>query len=311
MESTICNLCGSNQTDLYYEGRDRQLGGTKRFRLVRCRQCGLIYLNPRPSRDEIGRHYPDDYEPFTRFSHDRSGPAARWSQTRYLDKRCKAVMRWKSSGRLLDVGCATGEFLARMMKYGWQVQGVELSPTAAEAARREYGLDVLTGDLAQAQFPDRCFDVVTLWDVLEHLYDPVAELAEINRILRDDGLLVIELPNTRSFDAALFGPYWIGLDMPRHLYVFPPAPLKAMLKQGDFQIVSRRCASGGYGAFVLSLDFWLEEQPLKWLSSLVAFLSKGPALRLLLSPYIYLAYALGKGPEITLFCQKMKGSEHR
>lgn len=305
MEWTTCNLCGSDQTDLYYEGRDRQLGGTERFRLVRCRQCGLIYLNPRPSRDEIGRYYPDNYEPFIRFSCDRSGPLARWSHTRYLDKRCKAVMGWKSLGHLLDVGCATGEFLARMMEYGWQVQGVELSPTAAETARREYGLDVLTGDLAQAQFPDCYFDVVTLWDVLEHLYDPLAELVEISRLLKDDGLLVIELPNIRSFDAALFGPYWIGLDMPRHLYVFPPAPLEAMLKQAGFQIVSQRCSSGGYGAFVLSLKFWTEEQPFKWLNSLTTRLSKGLVLHLLLLPYIYLAYALGRGPEITLFCQKI------
>ena len=307
MEWTTCNLCGSNQAALYYEGRDRQLGGTEQFRLVRCRQCGLIYLNPRPSRDEIGRYYPDDYEPFTRFSHSRGGPLARWSYTRYLDKRCKAVMRWKSSGRLLDLGCATGEFLARMMEYGWQVQGVELSPTAAETARREYGLDILTGDLAQAQFPDRHFDVVTLWDVLEHLYDPLAELAEINRTLKDDGLLVIELPNTRSFDAALFGPYWIGLDMPRHLYVFPPAPLEALLTQSGFEIISRRCYSGGYGAFVLSLNFWIEERPFKWLSRLVTGLSKESTLRLLLSPYIYLSYALGKGPEVTFFCQKITG----
>lgn len=307
MEWTTCNLCGSNQTALYYEGCDRQLGGAERFRQVRCQQCGLIYLNPRPSQDEIDRYYPDNYEPFTRFSRHRSGPLARWSYTRYLDKRCKAVMRWKSSGRLLDVGCATGEFLARMTEYGWQVQGVELSPTAAETARREYDLDVLTGDLIQAQFPDRYFDVVTLWDVLEHLHDPLAELAEINRTLEDNGLLVIELPNTRSFDAALFGPYWIGLDMPRHLYVFPPAPLEAMLKQGGFKIVSRQCFSGGYGAFVLSLNFWIEEQPFKWLSRLVTGLSKESTLRLLLSPYIYLSYALGKGPEITLFCQKIAG----
>jgi len=311
MEWTTCNLCGSNQTTLYCEGRDRQLGGTERFQLVRCQQCGLIYLNPRPSRDEIGWYYPDDYEPFTRFSRGRSGPLARWSYTRYLDKRCRAVMRWKSSGSLLDVGCATGEFLARMRGYGWQVQGVELSPTAAERARREYDLDVFGGDLAQARFPDRYFDVATLWDVLEHLYDPLAELAEINRVLKDDGLLVIELPNTRSFDASLFGPYWIGLDMPRHLYVFPLAPLEAMLEMSGFQIVSRRCFSGGYGAFVLSLSFWLEEQPFKWLGRLVTALSMGPALRLLLMPYIYLTYALGRGPEIALFCQKMAGHQRK
>jgi len=302
MEWTTCNLCSSDRADLYREGHDRQLGGTERFRLVRCRQCGLVYLNPRPSPGEIGRYYPDDYEPFTRPNRGRGGRLARWSYTRYLDKRCKVVMRRKSSGRLLDVGCATGEFLSRMREYGWQVQGVEPSSAAAETARQEYGLDVFTGELTEARFPDRHFDVITLWDVLEHVRDPLAELAEINRTLKDDGLLVIELPNTGSFDATLFGPYWIGLDMPRHFYVFPPAPLEAILRQGGFQIIARRCFSGGYGTFVASLNFWADEQPLPWLRRLTTSL-QGPVLRILLLPYVYLAYALGRGSEITLFCR--------
>jgi hypothetical protein len=146
--------------------------------------------------------------------------------------------------------------------------------------------------------------VVTLWDVLEHLRDPMAELAEIHRLLDDEGLLVIEIPNTRSLDAALFGAYWIGLDMPRHLYLFAPEILEAMLALSGFHIVSRRCASGGYGAFLASLRLWIEERRHKLVKRLVTGLSRGPVLRFLLAPYIYTAYSLGKGPEITLICRK-------
>lgn len=305
MEWTACNLCASDQAELYCEGRDRQLGGERRFRFVRCRQCGLIYLNPRPLRDEMSRYYPDDYEPFVRPSCSQSGSLAQWGYARYLEKRRKALMRWKESGLLLDVGCATGDFLAHMAQYDWQVQGVEPSLSASERARQEHHLDVLTGDLSQSRFPDRHFDVVTLWDVLEHLHDPLGALTEIHRILKDDGLLVIELPSTRCFDARLFGPYWIGLDVPRHLYVFPPAPLKAMLRKAGFQIFSRRCSSGGYGAFMLSLSFWLKDQQHERLMRIVEFLSRGQLLRLLLFPYTRLAYALGMGPEITVFCRRL------
>jgi hypothetical protein len=119
MEWTTCNLCGSDDTTLYCEGRDRQLGGTERFQLVRCQQCGLVYLNPRPSRGEMDRHYPDNYEPFTRAKNSSNGQVAHWGYRRYLDKRRKSVMNWKLSGRLLDVGCATGEFLAYMAEHDW------------------------------------------------------------------------------------------------------------------------------------------------------------------------------------------------
>ena len=305
VEWTNCNLCGSDRTELYREGHDRQLGGSEHFCLVHCLQCGLIYLNPRPNRDEISRYYPADYEPFTRLSRHQGGRLARWSYRRYLDKRCARLP--KTPGRLLDVGCATGDFLARAREHGWQVQGVEPGEAAAEAARQQYGLDVFTGDLAQAHFPYGGFDAVTLWDVLEHVTDPRAELAEIHRILRADGLLLIELPNLRSFDAVLFGPYWIGLDMPRHLHIFPPAALDALLEQTGFRVVSRRCSSGGYGAFVASLNFWGAEQSSRWVRRLATSLSRHPTWQWLLLPYVYLAYAAGRGPEITLLCRKRAG----
>jgi SAM-dependent methyltransferase len=213
-------------------------------------------------------------------------------------------MRWQSGGRLLDVGCATGEFSARMAEHGWQVQGVEPSPQAAAVARETYGLDVAESSLTQARFPDRHFDAVTLWDVLEHVPDPLAELAEIHRVLKVGGVLAISLPNLRSFDAALFGQYWIGLDMPRHLHVIPPTLLESMLERCGFRVLSRGCSTGGYGAFLESVKFWLKDSRAAWPERLVAALAHGPALRILLLPYIYLSYALGRGPELAVTCRK-------
>jgi hypothetical protein len=114
----------------------------------------------------------------------------------------------------------------------------------------------------------------------------------------------MQIPNPQSLDATLFGAYWIGLDMPRHLYLFAPEVVEAMLAHSGFHIVSRHCASGGYGAFVASLRLWTEEQAPESVKRLVAGLSRGFVFRLLLTPYIYLAYFLDKGPEITIFCRK-------
>jgi len=305
LENTACNLCGRNDAGPFRQGRDWQLGGSETFYHVRCRHCGLIYLNPRPTRDTMDRYYPSDYEPFVRSAENQGSRFARWNYARYLDRRCRLISRRRPPGRLLDVGCASGDFMARLREHGWHVQGVEPNAAAVEAARRQHGLDVFQGELGQACFPSSYFDVVTLWDVLEHVHDPSAELAEIHRLLRSGGLLVIEMPNPHSLDAALFGRYWIGLDMPRHLYVFPQRPLAEMLGRCGFRILSRHCASGGYGAFVRSLESWSSDRSRTWPGRLGAYLASMPALRLLLLPYVYLAYGLRRGPEITLICEKI------
>ncbi len=304
MESTRCNLCGSDEAELYRQGPDRQLAVAGPFRLVRCRQCGLIYLNPRPGPGEIGGYYPESYEPFTRSDRYQGGRLARWNYRRYLAKRCRRLARARAPGRLLDVGCATGEFLALAREQGWQAQGVELSPAAARAARDRHGLEVFTGDLAGAAFADASFDAVTMWDVLEHVADPRAELAEVRRILKYDGVFIVELPNLRSFDAALFGPYWIGLDMPRHFHVFPASTLAVLLQESGFRIRSRRCSSGGYGAFAASLAFWAADRPQPWLRRAAAAVAGARTLPFVLWPYVYLAYALGRGPEVAITCLK-------
>jgi SAM-dependent methyltransferase len=304
-EHTVCNLCGHDDADPYRQGRDWQLGGSEVWDLVRCRGCGLIYLDPRPEPGAMDRYYPPDYEPFVRSPGGRGSRFARWSYARYLDRRCRQITRHRAPGRLLDVGCASGDFLARLRRWGWLVQGVEPNAAAAQAAHRVHGLDVFPGELRQACLPAALFDAVTLWDVLEHMHDPSAELAEIHRLLKSGGLLVVELPNPHSFDAALFGRYWIGLDMPRHLHVFPPRPLAYMLQKCGFRILLRRCSSGGYGAFVRSLQSWSSDQSQMWLRRLGGSLAASPALRFLLLPYNYLAYGLRRGPEITLVCEKV------
>jgi SAM-dependent methyltransferase len=140
---------------------------------------------------------------------------------------------------LLDVGCGNGDFLASLRERGWEVFGTDFSNAACEFARAK-GISVHQGPLASAGFSDKLFDVVTLWHVLEHLPDPTAELIEIRRILRDDGLLIIQVPNSKSITLKLTGIHWLPLDLPRHLQHFTPLTLNQLLKQTGFTPASRQ-----------------------------------------------------------------------
>jgi SAM-dependent methyltransferase len=147
-------------------------------------------------------------------------------------------------------------------------------------------------------------DVVTLWNVLEHLYDPKATLLEIRRILRPGGLLVIALPNLDCLDAHIFGPAWSGYDVPRHLYVFSEATLTRMLAQTGFRVLRIRCLDSSHFVFFYSLRYWLQDRP-GWQRAQpwVDWLENSRGARLLTAPYFRVVDGLTKGPLMTVFAQ--------
>jgi len=140
--------------------------------------------------------------------------------------------------RILDVGCHVGIFLEVAAERGWDAWGVEPSRWAAEQARRR-GLNVVTGTLAHANFPDGFFDLVTLWDVIEHLSDPKAELVEVHRVLRPGGLVCLHTMDIESPFARLLGHRWPWL-MEMHLYYFSRPTLAALLRKTGFEVIASR-----------------------------------------------------------------------
>ncbi len=280
--------------------------------LVRCLNCGLVYQNPRPSLAEMGQHYPAEYESYDPSPNpERMSWLARQAYLHGQRKRSRAVTRFMKSGRLLDVGCATGDFLAAMQrKPGWSVCGVEINDHAAAIARRQHGLEVFSGTLEQAAFEAGVFDAVTLWDVFEHLHDPRATLREIHRLLRPGGALVIRVPNLDSWDARLFGPVWAGLDAPRHTYVFSRSSLKRMLAAEGFHILRMRSEMGGYPVFVLSLRFWMTRRGIaRHRREGMAGLLYHPLSRLLAAPIFYLQDLAGRGPLLTVTAERRGHSD--
>jgi 2-polyprenyl-3-methyl-5-hydroxy-6-metoxy-1,4-benzoquinol methylase len=298
METAFCALCGSTMAETVLERADRFSG--ERFRLQRCCECGLHYVNPRPDADEIAAYYPEHYEPYQVLAGTR--PLATWRARQGQQIKRRFVEAHAQTGRLLDVGCATGDFLGHMASHGWEVQGIEISPRAAQIARERYGIRVHAGRLAEADLPAGSLDVVTLWDVIEHLHDPPAELRRIHSLLAPDGLLVLTIPNLQSWDRRLFGVHWIGWDVPRHLYAFPREPLARMVAEAGLEIVERRCILGGVGAFLLSYGDWVNSLNPGAPRRTFRFLA--PALPWLLWPYKELAYRFGRGPVETIACVK-------
>jgi SAM-dependent methyltransferase len=228
MEFVKCNLCGGQDYKRLFFARDYLLPREEEFQLVKCPQCGLVFLNPRPSTCEIGHYYPQGF-----FYNPNIKKEAEYGD----EKKVDIIERLKKGKCILDIGCAKGEFLGKMQSKGWEVFGVDISTMASTYAREKLGIkNIYNQDLLDVNLPEHYFDVVTLWHVIEHLPDPLGTLKKISRLLKEDGILIIECPNFDSLARRIFKNKWFPLFIPRHFYQFTPQILKKMLEIGGFTI---------------------------------------------------------------------------
>jgi 2-polyprenyl-3-methyl-5-hydroxy-6-metoxy-1,4-benzoquinol methylase len=310
METVPCDLCGSTESSPLYALRDTLHQVPGEFVMRRCLRCGLMYLSPRPTLETIAAYYPAEYSSYRLPIEDERLALMRWMRRRKLAKRRHLIERYsgQNRGHLLDVGCATGLFLHEMAQSGWQVAGIEPIASAAEYARRRFGLSVFQGALSEAPYEPQSFDVVTFWDVLEHTFSPVEELAHAAHLLRPGGLLTLSVPNWDSFGRRLFGRHWQGLDPPRHLYVFTRKTLTALLVQAGFSVLDWVCFMPGYFFFIMSLERWLGTKNPR-LSRLARRLLNIPGMRFPFEPWFTLSNWLGKGATISIFARKRTSLE--
>lgn len=234
-EATIavdCPACESPRHTGLREVVDRWMGVPGTFAYARCEMCGLVYLRHRPPPSDMGRYYPEGYV------RRGSAPTCLRRLFRRLDLGPRvALARAQRGSRVLDVGCSTGEFLLMMRETGWTVAGVEPTSWSADAAAAQ-GLPVWPTVLAEARLPEAAFDVATMWDVVEHLDDPAADLLRVRRALRPGGRLIVTTPVLDSWEARLYGERWPGWDAPRHLTVFTRARLGEILDEAGYRVVS-------------------------------------------------------------------------
>ncbi len=295
-----------HQNEFLFEGPDRLYHLPGCFQVVQCTHCNWIRQNPRPTIETIGYYYPPEYENFLPAIDDEPSRLRQWDRQYGILKRRWAVERFKPGGRILDIGCATGNFLHHMHGVGWDAIGVEPNILAAHYAQERFGLQIHIGTLRQLQFRSSSFDVITLWDVLEHLHTPWLDLQEAHRLLADDGVLVLRIPNMESPERRLFGPTWIGWDLPRHLYFFPQAELQSALQELGFYLEGSQCIATSYASFLFSLQFFLEDRippPARLPKRLVSLAHRMP-MRLLAAPFFWALSQARLSSVITLFARK-------
>lgn len=220
----VCPVCGSRS-----QRRWRRMDG---WMLRRCRECELIFVSPRPTPAELDAMYSREYfETFDMKQTVDEAGIARQSE------RVHIVKQFARDGRLLDVGCGNGYFLEAARRSGFQVQGLDVSDWAARYCRETFGIDVVACDVHAADFPQGAFDVVTLWHNLEHQRYPVDTLGRVAGWLAPGGVVVLRVPNIRSFDAISLRARWHGLSLPYHLVHFTPDILREAFRHAGLKSV--------------------------------------------------------------------------
>ncbi len=261
MQTVPCNYCGSSNSRPVNHGRDLLLNRDGDFHLVECVECGLVYQNPQLTLKELAPYYPVNYLPYSESNGQEKSTIQKLSNNHLENRRVKLISKHRDQiGKVLDIGCSTGTFLNQMRQNGWDAYGVETSLHASEYARTHFGLDVTTSTLGETDFPDEFFDVVTMWDVLEHVNDPKETLRQIARILKPGGLLLVSVPNPESMGAKVFRDVWVGWDRPRHLHIFSPKVIKKYLNATGFKLKTIESLGGRLGLTLLNLEFWANKQ---------------------------------------------------
>lgn len=229
MDFVSCPFCGqSGENTLIWKIPDRLWFPERYFGLVRCDRCAFVYLNPRPIKKEMKQYYPN-------FTHSLASfpkvmpPAFLW--------RFRQIENRQKGGRLLDVGCGNGLFLVFALERGWDGYGLDNSASAIQMARQRLDDRVTLTTLLETCYSSNSFDVVSFFEVLEHLPSPTDYLREVHRILKPGGWICISVPNFASLERSIFRKWWIGLDAPRHLQQFNPNSLRLILENAGFEVV--------------------------------------------------------------------------
>jgi SAM-dependent methyltransferase len=233
-----CPLCGGKNFGPLLKARDFHYGNPGEFAVVQCAKCSLAVLDPMLDESEVARFYPQNYYAFVdRFSANRPSRLRNVMRSIVGTREHETKdPKFELPGKLLDVGCGSGWFLSKMRANGWDVTGVEPSLDAVKMGQTEEGLNIFPGALPDANFPSNSFDYIRFNHSFEHMTDPNQILAEVHRILADDGKLMLGIPNRSGLNAKLFGPLWWHLAVPLHPFSYSTRTISQMLEKHSFKV---------------------------------------------------------------------------
>jgi 2-polyprenyl-3-methyl-5-hydroxy-6-metoxy-1,4-benzoquinol methylase len=190
-------------------------------------------MNPQISSKDLMSFYPTNYSPHQY----RPSKETKKHRNKKISLPSSVYRKLNEHSRVLDVGCGSGSFLNKIkILTNCQVCGVDISQTARNSAKNNYGLDIFCGTITEAPFAGNSFDLITAWSYLEHVPNPSQVLQKLHDLLKPDGDCIISCPNFDSLNAAIFGNKWYHLDCPRHLYIYTPQTITELLKKSGFVV---------------------------------------------------------------------------
>lgn len=241
-----CPLCSNLNYDNLWDLQD--------YGYSRCSNCSLVYQNPQPIAEDVEKRYDNDY-----FDYEIE------NEKNFLDL---ILLGLKDAGfnpqeiagkgkKILDIGCATGLFLSYMKKLGWETFGVEICKSAAEYGNTNRGLNIYTGTLDTAGYPDDYFDIIHFSHVIEHINNPNIFIEDIYRVLKPGGLIYCITPNINGLQAKLFKENWRSA-IADHMILYSVKTLKHILKKHGFRVLKHRtwggiCAGSGFPDIIKKL----------------------------------------------------------
>lgn len=244
-EHAYCPLCKKiQQTLLYCNVQNPRNIGRSTYDYLRCKECGLVFLDPMPSRNELDKVYTSIYD---FYEENKNDLLIKISSLLSMSRNEIIITECGSKGRILDIGCGTGTFLQKMKEKNWDVYGIEITEWAGNKAKERVGDDRIlisnfpfadNGKSHERIFPNNYFDVITLWHVLEHVECPICLTKEIYRLLKTSGLLIIEVPNLDSLSLKIFQNKYSLHRVPEHLTYWSKDSLKLLLENNNYKIES-------------------------------------------------------------------------
>ncbi len=230
LEYINCNLCKSNETTLLFV-KDG-------YRHVRCNTCGLIYVNPRLKniKETLDSFYETSVDSDNLIKSLLNRDFSVKKQKIFYEE-LKKMERYRKLNTILDIGCSFGGFLNAAKNRRWDAKGVEAVYKVGKYGKELYDLDIFFGTLEESQFTPSSFDVIRLNNIIEHVHRPFEFLADVNKLLRNGGLLSISTPNYDSYSVSICGKEWIYFDGQHHVVFFTPETLRNILDKNDFTTV--------------------------------------------------------------------------
>jgi len=232
-----CPVCKNQNFSPFITCEDYTVSHEK-FEIVSCDSCGFKFTNPRPNNDVLGNYYKS--EDYISHSDTKKGIISRLYhavRTRTLRQKLKLVSSYVSRGTILDYGCGTGAFVSECWQNGWKAFGLEPDKGARKIAF-ESGLNVSESkEILDQKTSDLKFNAITLWHVLEHVTDLDETLNYFKTKLSREGVLIIAVPNHKSYDAEHYKEHWAAYDVPRHLYHFEQSTIQTLMRGYGFSLV--------------------------------------------------------------------------